>query len=198
MKLAEDTGIDVKMFDLLFGVVNGVFRPSIKKAVDVVYIVMPLMFVVLSYYEVCGDPKQIDALRAEVKQMTPTIQSVTPVLPTAMIPVVRPQPTINPPMISAYQHTLNLRCHRSLRRTGAQVSPMLPQPYVSQVSPLPPQPYVSQVSPLPPQPYVSQVSPMPQPQVYVQPQPYPQPYPQPQMYLSPVQLCGGMKAGPVS
>lgn len=52
-ELAEKYGIDDAMFDILFKVIKDYFEPNIERAVYVVGQIMPLIFVILTFNEIC-------------------------------------------------------------------------------------------------------------------------------------------------
>jgi hypothetical protein len=60
-QLAEKYGLDDAMFDVLFKVIKDYFEPNIERAVYVVGQVMPLVFVILTFNEICekGLPESI-------------------------------------------------------------------------------------------------------------------------------------------
>ena len=64
--LAVKYGIDAKVLDMLFNVIKNYFEPNIEKAILVVGQVMPLIFVILTFNELCHDTTQINAIKAEI------------------------------------------------------------------------------------------------------------------------------------
>jgi 2,5-diketo-D-gluconate reductase A len=82
--LAEKFGIDEKILDMVFGIIKNYFEPNIQRAVSVAGQVMPLIFVILSLKQICGNPDWIKE-QAET-QITTVTPSRAPVPYTAQVP----------------------------------------------------------------------------------------------------------------
>lgn len=68
--LAVKYGIDSKVLDMLFNVIKNYFEPNIERAILVVGQVMPLIFAILTFSELCHDTAQLSALKAEISMLT--------------------------------------------------------------------------------------------------------------------------------
>jgi hypothetical protein len=89
--LAEKYGVDTVMYDILFNLIKTYFEPNIEKAIYVVGQAMPLIFVILTFNQICDNPSQIEAMKAELT--VPETRQSRPVARTTPTPQMRPVPT---------------------------------------------------------------------------------------------------------
>jgi hypothetical protein len=66
IKLAEKLGVDTLMLDAIFSVIKKYFEPNIDRATQVVGKVMPLIFIIFVFGEVCGDPSLLEEIKSSI------------------------------------------------------------------------------------------------------------------------------------
>lgn len=160
LKMAEKYGIDAKMLDVLFGLIKTYFEPNIEKAVWVVGKVMPLIFTILTFNEVCTDQSTLDQMKSELHKPETMDSDHTQTQTNSR--QIQPQPQPQP-------QTFSLRVNQSLQ---TQRQPPIQPQFQAQLQP-PIQPQFQQ-------PYQTQPPFQPQPPFHPQPQFQPHPTFQPQ------------------